>query len=508
MDIEKLLELAVEEARRMWRYRLVAIGCAWLIALAGWAAVHNLPNKYVATARVYVRAETVLRPLLQGLTVPTDPMAQVELMTRALLSRPNLETVVVSTGLDARIRTPAQRDKLIDKLGKAIQVAKIPNEPIYVITYTDNNPAIASSVVQTLLDDFIARTLQEDSAQSQGAERFLKEQIAAYEQRLTQAEDKLAAFKKANMGLMPGNAGDFYGRFQAAQAAVESLQFQISAQTNRRDELARQAAGGSARSSKAGGNGPDYSATSVDPAIRRLEDELATLRLQFTDKHPDVQRTIATLQDLRNIRDEERRARATGGTTAGPARDFDPVDQQLKVALSNADAELAALQAQLRQRNSEVSYLRGMANTIPEVEAQLARLNRDYNVVKTEYETLLQRLNSLKLNQQVQEDDKGLTFRVIDPPHAPMAPIGPNRLALNSLVLLVAFGTGIALAFLLSQRDVTFYSATSLNQAYGLPVYGAIGNAAAQARARSWLFETALATLVLSFAALLFVVRT
>lgn len=501
MEIDKLLSLIIEEGRRMWRYRLLAIGCAWLIAAAGWLFVRALPDQYVSTARVYVSAETILKPLLQGLAVPTDTMAQVQLMTRALLSRPNLESVLTSTGMNARVTNQQQLEKLIEHLRRTVQVTKVPSEQIYVISYSDGDPELARAVVQTLLDDFIGNTLEQDVLESAEAKTFLEGQIAIYEKRLTEAEERLAEFKKSNMGMMPGNAGDFFARFQAAKAAAESLQFQISAQVNRRNELARQLSGESQR-------GSATDATSVDPAIRRLEEELAELRLRFTDKHPDVIRTSETLDDLKKLREEERRARAAGGPLANAARETDPVYQQLKVALGNAEAELAALQAQLGQRNAELAYLRGMVNTIPEIEAQLARLNRDYDVVKTEYETLIQRLNSLTLKQEVQQDNKGLTFRVIDPPRTPLVPAGPNRLLLNSLVLLAAIAAGLGLAFVLSQRDVTFYSATSLNHASGVPVFGVIGDATVLAPPRSWLFEIGIGLLLLVYGTLLVLEQT
>lgn len=182
---------------------------------------------------------------------------------------------------------------------------------------------------------------------------------------------------------------------------------------------------------------------------------------------------------------------------------MDPVRQELKVSLSNAEAELASLQAQLRQRSSEVTYLRSMATTMPEIEAQLARLNRDYDVVKVEYETLIQRLNALRLKQEVQDEEQDLTFRIIDPPHAAMVPAGPNRRLFNSLVMVLAVGGGLGLAFVLSQRDVTFFSAAALNQAFGVPVYGTVGDAHLGAQPRSWRFEMGAGALAFAYVAVM-----
>lgn len=149
-----------------------------------------------------------------------------------------------------------------------------------------------------------------------------------------------------------------------------------------------------------------------------------------------------------------------------------------------------------------------MANTIPEVEAQLARLNRDYTVVKTEYETLLKRLESARMNQEVQADNKDVTFKVLDPPRTPLRPSSPNRLLLNTLVLFGALGGGLAVTFLLGQRDPKFYSTTPLNEAAGVPVYGMVsivGDPAAQLR--NWRFQLTAGALLLAYVAVLLINR-
>jgi len=495
MELDKILAPVIEEAQLIWKFRWLALLCAWLAAVGGWVVVRTLPDTFEASARVYVNSQTVLKPLLKDLTVSTDPMEQVDLMTRALLTRPHLETVIASTGLDSRARNQTERDSLLARLQRTIEVTKNSADQVYTIAYTDEDPVIARTVVQALLDDFMADTMRGDIVQSAQAQTFIEEQIKTYEERLTEAEERLAEFKRKNMALMQGGESDYYTRFQAAQAAVDSLQSQIRSLTNRRNELERQVAGEDA-------GGDAMGQTSVDTAISNLEAEAAQLRLRFTEKHPDVVRVNRTLQDLYRAREEELRVRAAGG--GNPARAVDPVYQQMKIALSAANADLASLQSQLAEKNAQVSYLRSMANTIPDIEAQLARLNRDYDVVKAEYETLLQRLESVKMNQEVQADKKDIQFRVLEPPRTPLSPIGPDRFRLNTMVLLGALGFGFAVAFVLSHRDPAFYSATSLREVTGLPVYGQVGIYGAAANDRTlWAFAAATVALLVAYALIL-----
>jgi polysaccharide chain length determinant protein (PEP-CTERM system associated) len=506
MDFQKTLARLIEDAQRMWEFRWLGLLAAWLIAAGGWLTVRLIPDNYEAAARVYVNAEGVLKPLLQGLTVPTDPLEQVKLMTRALLSRPHLEKVADKTGLSTRARNPTEREWLLLELEQSILVLRptqADEEQVYTISYSDRDPDMARAVVQTLLDDFISDSMTSDVAESAEAGDFLRTQIKQYEVRLTEAENRLAEFKTKNMGLIQGE-GDFYGRFEAARAEVSSLQSQVSSLTNRRNELARQLAG---EASSADGSDPLRS-SSVDGPISNLEAEIAQLMLRFTDKHPDVLRARQTLDDLYRIREEELSARAAGGADTS-RRSVDPVAQRIKIALSATDADLAALRSQLAQKNAEVSYLRGMANTIPEVEAQLVRLNRDYTVVKTEYETLLKRLESARMNQEVQADKKDVSFKVLDPPRTPLAPSSPDRLRLNTLVLLAALGGGLLVTYLLGQRDPTFHSTTPLNEAAGLPVYGMIsivGHPAVSTR-QNLRFQIAAGGLLLAYIAVLLINR-
>ena len=104
---ENVLEL-LSQLRGGWRFRWVAVGVAWAIALAGWFAVALMPNQYEARAKIFVDTDSVLKPLLAGLAVTTDPVSQVNMMARVLMTRPNLEKVARETDLALRAKTPEQ----------------------------------------------------------------------------------------------------------------------------------------------------------------------------------------------------------------------------------------------------------------------------------------------------------------------------------------------------------------------------------------------------------------
>jgi len=164
--------------------------------------------------------------------------------------------------------------------------------------------------------------------------------------------------------------------------------------------------------------------------------------------------------------------------------DMNPVYQNLRLALSQADADLAALRGQIQAQQAVVADLRSRINAIPEVEAELARLNRDYEVNKRQYDTLLQRLESARISEEAEQSDDNVKFRVIEPPAVPVKPSGPPRPALNAVVLAVALAAGLGLAALLALMHPTFATRDLLEKVTGVRVVGTITAALSTDRVR------------------------
>ena len=499
MDLRRITSDLIEDAFGMWRFRWVALAVAWTLALVGWAWVLLLPNQYVANARVFVDTKTMLKPLMRGLTVDSDTMTDANVVTQALLTRPQLKTVALETGLDARATTPEELEMLLMRLNRTVRIEKMPKQDIFSISYRDSDPVMARNVVQVLLTTFMQNSLNKDRTNSIQAQKFLVEQIKLYEQRLEEAESRLADFKKQNVGLMPGEGGGYFARLSAAEAALKQTQADISSLQGRRAELMRQISGGEAA---AGSPALTDRPTSVDKAIMDQERLLADLQVQFTDRHPDVIRARQTIEELKKTREAEL-ARASAGPVTNA---LDPVAQQVRLSLNATEVELASLRSQLSQRQETVAALRRSVDTIPEVEAQLNRLNRDYDIVKSQYDALVERLESARLSEEVQADKEQVTFDVIEPPRLPLFPVAPKRSLLYSAVLAAALLAGLAVAFLLNHHSPVFFSSRKLRDVTGLPIFGNVSLARPRPmRRRDLMFAGLAAGLVVAFVALLFV---
>ncbi len=473
-----ILNQVIAIARSMWRYRWLSLLVSWLICLAGWAWVYTLPNQYESKTRVYVDTESALRPLIQGLATETNVMSQVNLMTRALLSRPHLEKVARETDLDLRADTPKAMDRLIDRLRMTIQIERGRTDNFYAIAYRDRDPETAHAVVQTLLSNFVSDTLITKREEEMGAMRFLEEQILAHEERLAEAEQKLADFKKENVGRMPGAMGGYYERLQRAMDEASSLQRRYTLAVRSRDELINQLEGEEPVFGIASPTTPTSTRNPADDArLARMREQLDDLRLNYTDKHPDVVALVERIETLEAqasaVPDEMPTEMAAAPEQINPL-DRNPVYQSLRIALSGAEVEVAQLRVKLQQQQATVESLRRAVDTVPEVEAQLKRLNRDYNVTKERYEALIQRREAAKLRDEAVETSDDIQFRVIDPPSVPLEPVGPNRPVFLTVTLIGALGAGLAFAFLLSQINPVFSSRQELRKITSLPVLGSV----------------------------------
>jgi uncharacterized protein involved in exopolysaccharide biosynthesis len=113
MSPQEAIAEVLEQLRGLWRFRWHAAGVSWLIGIVGWLYACSLPDVYQASARVFVDTNSLLRPLMQGLTAQGNPMDEVQLVSTAVLSRPNLEAVARATDLDVRATTPEGELKLV-----------------------------------------------------------------------------------------------------------------------------------------------------------------------------------------------------------------------------------------------------------------------------------------------------------------------------------------------------------------------------------------------------------
>lgn len=457
-------------AKAGWRHRWLGLALAWVVCLAGWVAVYRLPNQYTVSARVFAAPDLILGEALRGLAVEGAPQQQVEVLQRTLLARPNLERVIARTGLDLRVASQAEREALVNDLARSIRI-QLQTRQLFRIEYTDGDPRVAHDVVRTVLALFLERAANNDRQQMDNARGFINRQIAAYETQLREAEQRRAEFRTRFLELLPAADGGS-SRLEQARQRLAKLRGELEDQTVRRDLVRRQFEATPATLAPdavvvGGGGGGGR--------VAAAEAELRELRLRYTDQHPAVvaqRQIIAELRAMGSAADGPR-AGGGGGSVRQPAARPNPQRELLQNRLVDAEAELASLERQIRTETAEVQRLEALARSAPQVQAQFANLDRDYAILRRQYEELLERRENLQVAGAARAGADQVRLEVVEPPIVPSAPVGPNRRALATGVLGVGLAAGAFVAVALALFDRSFHSVRDL-RAIGLPVLGAI----------------------------------
>ncbi|MDT3706879.1 MAG: GNVR domain-containing protein [Thiobacillus sp.] len=457
-----------------WQRRWWGVVAAWLVCIVGWTWVMLLPDRYEASARVYVDTQSLLKPLLSGLAVEPNVDQQIKLMTRQLVSRPTLEKVARMTDLDMKAKTPEQTESMLENLASKISIADAGRENLYTISYQDADGEQAKKVVQSLLTIFVETSLGKTRQDISSSQRFIEEQLQQYQKRLVDAENALKEFKQKHIGMMPGQGSDYYAKLAESSTLLRQAQLDQQEAVNRRNQLKRQLVAEEPELTAAAVAAAAAPANSeIDVRIQELKKQLDQLHLKYTDLHPDIQGTKRLIEQL-----EAQKKTAQVGLASDPsgasARVQNPVYQQLTISIAEADGTVASLSARVGEYQRRYNELRNASNMIPQVEQEYTQLMRDYGVYKQNYDDLLKRRESATMSGEMESKTDTVDFRVIDPPFVPSQPAWPNRFLLVSLVTLGGLLTGVAVAFLLSQLRRTVTDRRVLRELTGLPLLGAV----------------------------------
>ena len=475
------------ELRSAWRYRWPALGVAWAVCALGWLAVYLTPDTYEARAGFYLDTSSALAPFVKDLSVGLDVDQQVDLVKKVVLGREALLNVAREAGMDVVAATPDEVGAMLETLRASIQLTggaparwnPRERDRNFSIAYRDTDRERAVKVVRVVLDTFIENTLTKRSSGFQSAQDFLQRQIREQEQRLAEAENRLAEFKRDNIDNLPTQEGSYVQSLQIEMAALQDLRSQQRTLAGRRQQLSAQLAvekqyiPSSALPAGQGGNQQATGGSELDAAILQAQTRLDQLLRVYTPKHPEV---LAIEQDLAQLRAKRREELERLGVSDIPERGglvANPAYEQIRLQRNQVDVDLAAVAGQIADRSARISNMRSKMFTMPEVEAGLAQLTRDYDVLKTRYSELLEQLEAAKLSESVGETDQ-VDFAIVEPPASLAAPVAPPRLLLLIGIFFGGLGAGAAAAFALSKLNPVFDSLTVLRNLTGLPVLGAV----------------------------------
>lgn len=481
--MEELIAQVSTAIKGMRKFRWHGLAVSWIVAVLGVTVALRWPEQYEASARIFVDTQSILKPLMSGLAVQPNIDQQVGMLSRTLISRPNIEKLVRMADLDLKNDSKTQQEAQVEGLMKGLEIKSAGRDNLYTLAYRDSEGERAKRVIQSLASIFVESSLGASRKDTDSAKVFINEQIKSYEAKLQAAETRMKEFRLRNIDLQNGDGKDSAARLVELSTQLEQARLDLREAETARDSARQQLAG-----EKAGGAGAttqsllqesslSVSTPEIDARIEAQKKSLDNLLQRYTDAHPDVigvRKLVKELEEQKRREVAELRKLAMAAPTmiSGGANSL--AVQELNRMLATSEVQVASLRARVSEYTSRYNQARGMLKTSPQIEAEAAQLDRDYAVNKKNYEDLVARRQSAVMSGDLESASGIAEFRLIDPPRVSPKPVSPNRFLLLLVALLAALTAGLATSFAASQLRPVFYKGSELRQKFGLPLLGVV----------------------------------
>jgi polysaccharide chain length determinant protein (PEP-CTERM system associated) len=479
--MDDLFNQVLSVAKGVWKHRWPGMLVAWVVGAIGAAVVLWVPDKYEASARIFVDTQSILKPLMSGLAVQPNVEQQVTMLSRTLISRPNVEKLIRMADLDLGEKSKDSQEALIERMTKTLEIRNVGRDNLYTLGFRDQSPEKAKRVVQSLVSIFIESSLGDTRKDSDTAKKFIDEQIKTYVGKLEEAESRLKEFKLRNLEVQTADGKDMSSRLAEISTQLNQARLELREAENAREAAKKQLETEKSQTASTSRSLLQESSTivstpEIDSRIDAQKRNLDALLQRFTDQHPDVIGARKLVKELEEQKKKEiQELRKTAMATASSSTPNNSLAfQELSRMLATAEVQVASLRARVGEYEARFSRAREQMKSAPQIEAEFSQLNRDYAINKKNYEDLVARRESAALSGDLEGASGIADFRLIDPPRVSPQPVAPNRLLLLALALLVAIGAGIGTSFVASQLRAVFFDAHSLRDAVGLPLLGVV----------------------------------
>jgi len=413
-------------------------------------------------------------------TITGDIDERIRGIWQEVTSRTSLERIIEQFNLYTEARERLPMETVVEAMRKKIQIdnPRAARSNAFILSYEGTDPILITKVVNALANMFIEENLKLRETQARGTAEFLSEELEKVYRELKHREEELKQYKTEHMGELPEQRGSNLAMLQRLQEEIETLQENIRSAEDRKLLLQRQIAEERSNLSMAADAGSQETVSQTPTTLEGLRERLKSLRIRYTDTHPDVvivKKLIARLEkerDVQNLAPDKDRTEVSMESGA-------PVDERgpenavivgLKYQLKGLEFDIKAImEASDKIRKQIVVYQTRIENT-PKREQELVDLTRDYDNLRLSYENLMTRKIEAEQAAALERRQKGEQFRVVDPARIPETSFKPDVKKILAMTLLLAAGAGLGLALGREYLGNVFYDPEDVKKALNISV--------------------------------------
>jgi polysaccharide chain length determinant protein (PEP-CTERM system associated) len=468
-------EIAISDVKRILRrYWWIPTFMTIVLGGVGLAASLVLPKKYTSSTLVLVEQPTVPKDLIKP--VITDDLNQrMNSMKAQILSRSRLEMIINKFNLYPQLRSTTHMEDLVEKLKTTINVELIQpltgsanqDPPGFNVSVTFDDPQLAQQICQEITSMFMEQNATVRVTQSSKTTQFLTEQLEEAKGKLAEQDKKLAQFKVEHPVSQPDQEG-------ANLTILTGLNTQLDANTQaiahaQQDKslnetlLSQQESNWKA--SQVGQQNPE----TQDQQLTALQDQLSVLLSKYTPEHPDVIKLKAQIADLKR-----RMAEAPEPKTQTPSAQASlrepPSLQQLRIKIKQDEFSITDLTKRQSQIQEQIRAVQGRLQASPVIEQQLKELTRNYQTASDIYNDLLKKRENSAMATDLEHEQQGETFKVLDAPSLPSSPSFPKKSLFVGGSLAAGLALSLGILYLLALMDKALYSERDVEVCLKLPV--------------------------------------
>ena len=460
------IDIAKQYLNLILKKRVLFVVTAIAIITASVIFSYVLPKKYEVQSTVFIE-RNVISDLVKGIAITPSMEDRLRVMIYSMKSRNLLVRVVKALDMDLKIENQAEMAETIKDFqdNTSIEVKKgREGMDLFIISYRDKDPQFARDYVNTLVKLYIEGELSGKRDEAYGANTFLSEQIGFFKNKLDKTDAEILNFRREKGIFVSTDERRIVSEIKNAEEKLEelkSLKMELEAKKN---SMAKQLKDGNA-----------YAVVSPEgiTPVSSLQEKLDSLLINYTEDYPDVIRVRAEIEASKKESAGETEDSDASQDRSTEMLNINPVYQDLNTELVKVKADFAAITAKENYLKKLIESKKSYLRDIPAEKKKLADMERQKVLDSKIYGELILRLGQSEVSKQMEVQDKGATFNIIDPAVLPTKHVSPNRVMIIIIGIFAGLAGAFGLVFLMDNMDSSVKTVDVL-KTLGLPVLAVI----------------------------------